>query len=425
MPRAADSDLEDDQGPTFELTTPADRAALVQVEFFLPLPFDCGKSRGGINRPEIDPDVRGHGRIPGWEDFTLHDYLGFDPLPDQGIWPTTAFYFRRVIERVHDPLRDLTGAFADILLPSHSRLSLTRTRMGAKLRTPKEEVRVSRTALRLVRIASPPAPYITRGWMREQYDLGMRRVSDFMVALGWAANDPAIGAIHQLDLPYVLAGFQTDLGAALTGGDGRREPFLFLNHRGLPVVQGEIDESVMALAMHLVPDPSRPRPFMPVGEAFQAAIRSFSAGRVGQAVLEAGTSVELLVSVAVRELAPFNGYNDEKLDRVLGDRLGFKNRLIDHMGPLLEVEIDIDDRSAPFGRWWADGYLLRNRVAHRGYRPGIEETARALDAAANVSDWVGRLLGQNPHVADRFGALPQTTKLFEEARSVISRDLPA
>jgi hypothetical protein len=37
-----------------------------------------------------------------------------------------------------------------------------------------------------------------------------------------------------------------------------------------------------------------------------------------------------------------------------------------------------------FGRWWQGGYVLRNKVVHRGYRPTRAEAIAGLDDAMNL-----------------------------------------
>jgi tetratricopeptide (TPR) repeat protein len=121
-------------------------------------------------------------------------------------------------------------------------------------------------------------------------------------------------------------------------------------------------------------------------EFFFAASRSVEQGRPTHAVLEAGTAIELLVNAIIRGVASAENWAPAELEKVL-EKYSFRDRFDQKFAPALDQAVDRDEGTDPLSRWWADGYLLRNKVAHAGYRPTDDEVKRAVAAAGALIDF--------------------------------------
>jgi len=125
-----------------------------------------------------------------------------------------------------------------------------------------------------------------------------------------------------------------------------------------------------------------------------SARRSLLFGRAAQAALEAGTAAELLITTVIREVGPLRC---EDATRLLSIITGpFRSRFEHHLGRLIGLKVDLSDAANPAGAWYADAYLLRNRIVHTGYRPSAEEARRALTATGDLTAAIGRALHVDP-----------------------------
>jgi hypothetical protein len=124
------------------------------------------------------------------------------------------------------------------------------------------------------------------------------------------------------------------------------------------------------------------------------AHRSLFAGRPRHAVLESGTAIELLVYAAVREVTFESGKSLQQVEGVLAS--GFRNVTADHFARQFGFSGELDAASDSLGRWWRDGYELRNRVAHEGHDPTKSEATGALVAAEVLHHEFGVALASHP-----------------------------
>jgi hypothetical protein len=66
-------------------------------------------------------------------------------------------------------------------------------------------------------------------------------------------------------------------------------------------------------------------------------------------------------------------------------KAGLRKKVTKYLAELLKREIDIDDTSNPWGAWFKDGYLLRNRAIHEGEVLDHESVERAFAQSAASS----------------------------------------
>lgn len=373
------------------------RPPLFWLDFYLPLPFDTGLHNRLFKRAELDPDRQNRGKIPGWEDVTIDpSSSGLPEFSEPGVWPCSLFAFRQL--QVREPASMLAAiqAFPEDLIKSESRLA----RWLAQIRMGRQE-RISRTVVRLCRLDSPPTAPPSEDWIKDQFETCLGHLNEVMVAIAVSQDEAPAVPVHPSELGPRIPSFQTEVGRRLQGLHAERIPIVLElrpRHTEPAVMSPEDSERLV----NLLPDPSFRRPFLPLLGFLVGSRAALRRGQPAQAVVDANTAIEVLVSRVIAEVGPIKDpsrYDEQKVRNLL-DAAGFKGRLVDHFAPILGLGIDLDDVSTPIGRWWIDCYQLRNRIVHRGYRPSDREGWHAFDGAVGLIEATGRELAEDPTVPD-------------------------
>jgi hypothetical protein len=134
------------------------------------------------------------------------------------------------------------------------------------------------------------------------------------------------------------------------------------------------------------------QPFMLAFRFVHAAFAERLAGDPTRAVVDLNTAIEILVSALLAEGVLAAKWDPSRIERATSERVGFRNRLTDHLGPLLGEEIRLSDPDTPWGRWWADGYMRRNEAIHKGAKLTRDDAESALQAATQLVEHVKRPL---------------------------------
>ena len=347
----------------------ARRPPLIYLSFYIELPFDVGLTKG----PALRKIHLAEGPLEEWSDLDLDDFLGVEPYEVPGTFPSTTFQFRRAT--IEGPGQ---GIFAATAFPE-------------VFRSFPSDSRVSRTVVRAIRIATHETGEYDTEWVRVQFDAALTLLDDFLIVLGEGAGDLRIGPVAPLELPSEIHGMQADFRDGLPL-DWR--PFTLLTYRDQPPDGFELPEGAVERALDLVAQPDQPRPFLPAFEMTVVAHRSLFAGRPRHAVLESGTAIELLIYAAVREVTFESGKSLRQVEGVLAS--GFRNVTADHFARQFGFSGELDAASDALGRWWRDGYELRNRVAHEGHEPTKGEATGALAAAEVLHHEFGVALASLP-----------------------------
>jgi hypothetical protein len=100
----------------------------------------------------------------------------------------------------------------------------------------------------------------------------------------------------------------------------------------------------------------------------------------------------------------------------------FKRRLLREYAGRLGGDWNLLHQGRPVGQWYADLYVLRNRVLHGGYVPDRDEATTALHAADALSTFI------SDRILDRCERFPRTALIVFgheglERRGVLSSDL--
>lgn len=359
----------------------ARRPPLIYLSFYLELPFDAGLTEGQALRKIHLAE----GPLEEWPDLDLDDLLGMEPYEMPGTYPCTTFQFRRAkVEGTRQ------GAWAAAAFPKVFDSS-------------PPDVRIARTVVRAIRVAPHETGEFDTEWVREQFDLALDLLNDFLMVLGEAAEDLRIGPVTPIELPSEIHGMKADFRDGLPL-DWR--PFTLLTYRSQPPDGVVLPGGTIERALDLVGEPWEARPFFPAFEMSAAAHRSLFAGRLRHAVLESGTGIELLIYSAVREVAFEGGKPAERVQGIL--TAGFKNVAIDHFAPQFGFSPDLEAATDALGRWWRDGYSLRNRVVHEGHQPTKPEVVSSLLAAETLNHDFGLALADHPLTRERFPSHPRS-----------------
>ena len=370
---------------------PVARPPLYWLDFFVELPFDIRLPAGAIKRGEVDFNDPTLGRIDGWADVTIDPHTGVPDFPEPGVWPSTTISWRRRSRRPARPDRIAWGIFGDEMLSDVAlwrRVSISARVQLTRFRSSYGE---TATVVRLIRVDSPPALPLTSEWVSSQFARGLRHLNEFLVPLSWVSADPRMAPLHPRQLSARIAGFQTDIGARLHGRRSRREPFLLRLDEGNSVSGAGLPSRFVDEALQMAPDPGTTRPFLPILDFLVAGRGALARGLNAQAVIDATTTIELLVNQVIIEIGPQKDprrYGGHRLQSVLD--APFKSRVVDHYAKLLGATPDLAAEGDEIGRWWNRCYLLRNRVAHEGVRPSDHDAALAVMESERLNDWTGR-----------------------------------
>lgn len=73
-----------------------------------------------------------------------------------------------------------------------------------------------------------------------------------------------------------------------------------------------------------------------------------------------------------------------------------------HVAPQFGFSADLASTSDALGRWWRDGYELRNRVAHEGHHPTKREVVASRAAASALDHDLMLALSSHPKTREGF-----------------------
>ena len=372
------------------------RPPLYWIEFFVRLPFDCGLDGRLLKRGEIDLAAETLGRVAGWEDKTIDPATGAPEFPGEGVWPFSLLFFRRIRTRTVSSLDDLEQGFPDELSGKRRRWL---SRMGQKLRRPQREV-TARTVVRMCRVASPPDLPLSEEWIEEQFETCFEHLNDVLTAIAVVDGGHSALPVDPLALDPLVPGWQVNAGNALLGLPVERKAFVLAVNPRVPSTGRDLSDASIDQMLRLLPDPNLRRPFLPLMGYLVGAHAALQRGQTVQGIVDASTSIELLVNLVISEVGPKRDerrYSANKITTILDDA-PFRSRLVDHYAPLLGLDNDVESTEQPIGNWWQTGYQLRNRVVHHGHRPSSKEGLRAWRAASGLVEATGSCLAEDPDV---------------------------
>ncbi len=127
---------------------------------------------------------------------------------------------------------------------------------------------------------------------------------------------------------------------------------------------------------------------------FQAQA-SAVAGRGRQAVIDAGTAVEALVALVIREALQAEGASDTKTASTLSQRWPtvFNQELLKALG------VSPGEGGPEHSKWWRVHYKRRNQAVHDGMTPDKDAALEMVSDTWDLFDWIGAKARLKPDLA--------------------------
>jgi len=251
------------------------RTPHIYLSFYLDLPLDAGVSGGrGFNTIEF-----GEPPLADRSDFDLQRFLSMPPLPEPAVRPCTSLYFYRVASGTRPPFIDVEKVLGSLPpgFPSSDELP---------------PLLESHSVVKAVRVVPRATVEFSNEWLGEQFSVVLGVLNMTLLALGAAADDHTIGPITEKQLPPVVLGFKGDIRKLRGAEIGGMESFMYAVYKVQGVRNQDQNASVINYALSITHHANH-GPFYAPMEFLFAARRSFDMGLLSQAVLEAGTAVQL------------------------------------------------------------------------------------------------------------------------------------
>jgi hypothetical protein len=329
--------------------------------------------------PEDEVSVSGIERDrhwDGWSDDDVGELLGLSPgdereLPS-GLVPNTGIALR------HCGVADLPETF----------VAAQAFGEGGGHEADQEAVTVVRTvaAVRrfIPRFAHPAASEMTGAWLHTQFRIGLADLNGFLEAFGFVYGSWTAGPVSLRELPSrVPAAFATTEGTSVNHHLGI--DFIAQIHDGGPVaVEGfatDADVAARATALNNRAA-SAEQPYMLVFKFFASAESEREAGDLSRAVIDLNTAFELTVRLTLHHGNQLLGVPEAEALEAHEANLKLKVRR--YLAEMLGKEIDTRDESGPWGRWFEDGYKMRNLAVHEGATLTSEDVERAFSQVSEV-----------------------------------------
>lgn len=330
----------------------------------------------------------------------LHGWAGRDLLrlprwerDVEGAYPVIALRFRRAHVGVGMPTEATDRCFGDMQTASMG--PVRRRLFGFALdRLVAKGVREWKTVVRISRwydaadVKSHDDDLDV--WLRGEFRGGLSILNQWMATYALASASLTLGPLSPGDLPAFIP--------TVIEGKERPDSAVRYGHRllrlhdtvpDLAPREGNVDAAEVA-SRSLLMD-SEDNPFLDGLQLLFGAQTHLAAGRERQAILDAGTAIEMIVSAVVRAVAIERSTFDGHAAMTAPFRSRFEYHLplaLGHGGSAA----DIADAQAS---WWGKGYLTRNAVVHEGHAADTPAAQGAVESAWNLVDALGRQLREH------------------------------
>ncbi len=240
-------------------------------------------------------------------------------------------------------------------------------------------------------------------WLSRRLDEALAFLNQYLVILGGMRDEWHISSLSRIDLPrdtpWKLTFLPTPEG--WTGPSGTMDAHTTLRD-DLPEqrTQQEVIDAVNVV--HAAR--AGKAPFFQFLELYQASEHHLGSGRNDQSVIAACTATEVFINTLFRALWACLERDPDKLRGAL--RAPFRNQLTELLPKFLTEALDLDDKSLPPGQWYAECYLLRNRVVHEGQKATAGEAYDSKVATGDFVRWICKALNPDPRT-DWIKALSQ------------------
>jgi hypothetical protein len=192
---------------------------------------------------------------------------------------------------------------------------------------------------------------------------------------------------------------------------------MVLDHANVSVPDPEVlDEQRISMQGQLHERLIKHDPFVLYSERrLEARIALSRDGEYAESAIQSAIAAEVLLSGLLGMLLWEESLPDEELEAAAGVfAIDLAKRVRSQYHPRLGGQWVLRGEG-PLSRWYADTAGLRNRVVHRGYRPGREEAESSLQQLYVLEKFIADLLGER---SDRY---PRTALAMLGADGLVRR----
>jgi hypothetical protein len=361
------------------------RAPVTLFTFFLELTRALPMQSGAMHISYVDRDEEWR----GWTDADVAGLLGgidVEKIPTDSV-PHTSMIARHLTEPEPAPLSRIEAAFGDWgmqgLIPPE-----TANRPGAAPEPGQATIEVVKSVVALTRFvpqsAHPPGRELTVGALQRIMFDGLVHLNALLEPLGFVADRWEIGALTLADVPPEVAVLVDNAG---TLAEDRREMIAFVTeiHDGYPILAGDLDDDGSiareAIGYH-GGEKDGGQPFLEVFRFIHAAEGERLVGDHTRALVDLNTAVELLIRFVLYYGHAITGVPEKTAWEA--NQAPLKKKVTQYLPELLGREIDIKNPGGPWGAWFGDGYMLRNRAVHEGELLDYDAVERAFGQAGEL-----------------------------------------
>jgi hypothetical protein len=390
-----------------------------EERYLFELPYDARLGPNFVNHGKNEAEAP---REAGWTDFDLEAWFGLDTPPVEGSMCSTTLKFSAA-ERRSDPMYFVEHAFPNFFAMSRARIHPRRRWLySPPLRWITDQLRRGgpserHTVVEAIRIAERPME-MTEEWRFDQMRIALDRLNTFLLAAASVHGDPELAPVAFQDLPPIVFGMGWDLPRQIEPPESI-DFWTYLVHSRVParprdpLTRAEAD---LAMWMSVEHD----HPLVPSSHLFLSAEQAMHRGRLTHAIVDSGTAVEILISAAIRLVAPERGYSEERLAGVM--QAPFASLVKEHFAKLLGYSQEPLSGEDALGTWWREGYQIRHAVVHEGRRVTVWEAEEALESALQLQrDFAERLRAKN--LGDKLPGVPINIKEAADAARKAAGDL--
>ncbi len=372
------------------------RAPVTIFNFFLELTRALPVQSGAMHISYVDRDEE----WSGWTDADVAGLLGDIEVEASpaGSVPHTSMIARHLTEPEPAPLSRVEAAFDDWgmqgLIPPE-----TPNRPGAEPAPGRATIEVVKSVVALTRFvpqsAHPPSRELTVGALHRIMFDGLVHLNALLEPLGFVAGRWEIGALTLADVPPEVAVLVDNTG---TLPEEQRKMIAFVTeiHNGYPVLAGDLEDDGSiareAIGYH-GGEKDGGQPFLQVFRFIHAAEGERLVGDHTRALVDLNTAVELLIRFVLYYGHAMTGVPEKVAWKA--NQASLKQKVKRYLPELLGRGIDIEDPGGPWGAWFGDGYMLRNRAVHEGELLDYDAVERAFGQASELIDDLKKSLMAN------------------------------
>jgi hypothetical protein len=354
---------------------------IAAVSWVLELPRDLGLPDDIFSSTGVAGDVP-----PGWAGQ-------LDQLPEwpdcefQGI-PRRRLRFRRACVGIGMPTEATDRTFSDLKRMK----GLTKLRHAVGLRRlSRRGVKEWKTVCQMtkwyageefdaVNDPSNSKTPLERGFAEMLADLDL-----WLQAYGLVSGELEIGSIALHDLPPAVP-WTIHFKQSPEAPEFSFTGLLPIHDRVPNMIPGQGDQEAAKEAGIIVATNAKTVPAFTAFSLLFQAQASAVAGKGRQATIDAGTAVEALVALVIREALRAEGESDTKIASTLSQRWPtvFNRELLKALG------ISPGEGGAEHSKWWRVHYKRRNEAVHNGATPSKDAALEMVSDTWDLFDWIGK-----------------------------------